>query len=36
MSSKKVRVALRKAREVATEEDWDEFVKKLTKKDGKS
>ncbi|CAB1253406.1 Helix-turn-helix domain protein [Clostridiaceae bacterium BL-3] len=29
MSSKKVRVALRKAREVATEEDWEEFVKKL-------
>ncbi|KOF56142.1 XRE family transcriptional regulator [Clostridium sp. DMHC 10] len=29
MSSEKVRVALRKAKEVATEEDWDEFVKKL-------
>lgn len=29
MSSKKVRVALRKAREVATEQDWEEFVKKL-------
>ncbi|MBV4417480.1 helix-turn-helix domain-containing protein [Clostridium tyrobutyricum] len=36
MSSKKVRVALRKAREVATEEDWDEFVKKLTEKGGKA
>ncbi|WP_195509956.1 helix-turn-helix domain-containing protein [Clostridium tyrobutyricum] len=35
MSSKKVRVALRKAREVATEEDWEEFVKKLDNKGGK-
>lgn len=35
MSSAKVRVALRKAREVATEEDWDEFVKKLSDKGGK-
>lgn len=35
MSSKKVRVALRKAREVATEEDWEEFVKKLNNKGGK-
>lgn len=29
MSSEKVRVTLRKAREVATEEDWDDFFKKL-------
>ncbi|WP_195603701.1 helix-turn-helix domain-containing protein [Clostridium sp. LBM24168] len=35
MSSKKVRVALRKAREVATEEDWEEFVKKLDNKGDK-
>ena len=32
MSSKKVRVALRKAREVAMEEDWDEFIEKLNRK----
>lgn len=32
MSSEKVRVALRKAREVATEEDWDDFFKKLNEK----
>ena len=32
MSSKKVRVALRKAREVATDKDWEEFVKKLDEK----
>ncbi|EHN13410.1 helix-turn-helix domain-containing protein [Clostridium sporogenes] len=36
MSSEKVRVALRKAREVATEEDWEEFVKKLTEKGGRA
>lgn len=36
MSSEKVRVALRKAREVATDEDWEEFVKKLTDKGGKA
>lgn len=35
MSSAKVRVALRKAREVATEDDWDEFVKKLSDKGSK-
>ncbi|MBR9648626.1 helix-turn-helix domain-containing protein [Clostridium tyrobutyricum] len=35
MSSKKVRVALRKAREVATEEDWEEFVKKLDNRGNK-
>lgn len=34
MSSESVRVALRKAREVATEEDWEEFIKKLTEKGG--
>lgn len=34
MSSEKVRVALRKAREVATEEDWDDFFKKLNDKGG--
>jgi transcriptional regulator with XRE-family HTH domain len=33
MSSEKVRVALRKAREVATEKDWDEFLKKLNEKE---
>ena len=32
MSSKKVRMALRKAREVATDEDWDEFIEKLNRK----
>lgn len=36
MSSNKVRVALRKAREVATEEDWEEFLKKLSDKGGKA
>lgn len=36
MSSEKVRVALRKAREVATEEDWDDFFKKLNDKGGKA
>lgn len=36
MSSEKVRVALRKAREVATEEDWDDFFKKLSDKGGKA
>lgn len=34
MSSDKVRVALRKAREVATDEDWDAFLKKLIDKGG--
>ena len=33
MSSKKVRAALRKARKVATEEDWEEFIKKLNNKE---
>lgn len=32
MSSAKVRVALRKARKVATDEDWDEFIEKLNRK----
>ena len=32
MSSETVRVALRKAREVATDKDWEEFVKKLDEK----
>lgn len=36
MSSEKVRVALRKAREVATEEDWDDFFEKLNDKGGKA
>lgn len=34
MSSEKVRVALRKAKEVATESDWEEFLKKLNEKGG--
>ncbi|WPC43850.1 helix-turn-helix domain-containing protein [Clostridium sp. JS66] len=35
MSFAKVRLAIRKARELATDEDWDEFVKKLNDKEGK-
>lgn len=32
MSSEKVRVALRKAKDVATDKDWEEFVEKLNEK----
>lgn len=32
MSSDKIRIALRKAREVATDKDWDDFAKMLDKK----
>lgn len=34
MSSETVRVALRKAKEVATDKDWEEFLKKLDEKGG--
>lgn len=33
MSSETVRVALRKARKVATDKDWEEFLKKLDEKE---
>lgn len=35
MSSEAVRIALRKAKKVATEKDWEEFIKKLNEKGGK-
>ena len=35
MSSEKVWVALRKAKDVATDKDWEEFVEKLNEKGGK-
>lgn len=36
MSSDKIRVALRKAREVATDKDWDDFTKVLDQKEAKA
>lgn len=33
MSSETVRVVLRKARKVATDKDWEEFLKKLDEKE---
>ena len=36
MSSDKIRVALRKAREVATDKDWDDFTKVHDQKEAKA